>query len=287
VEAVDPGNQLPPLDGTQVLLPYLDVPGTLQEFGDRRRAEPGVRYVHQVLKALRALSVWGEVEAVHVHKVLGQTEHADPRIRSQAFASLSQLPGELVPHEELLAMAEGPGPVEQRRLALMAFSHGSHPKVWLELHRIATDGKHECQGVALERLADLGNGFTITVLSEVDSTNLGFHGAVQARSTIARVEKRISGDSPAKQAQGFRQYVERAAWAEAADHPLRNRLADWTGKALNNVLSADELRGAVQDLRQDYTLSPGFGREEAQGVEQAVRRWLALLEEQARARLRK
>src|SRR5262249_33542804 len=48
------GNALPPLQPAEVFR-HLDAPAELAVFGDRKKAEPGKVYVHQVLRAIQGL----------------------------------------------------------------------------------------------------------------------------------------------------------------------------------------------------------------------------------------
>ena len=275
VVAGDSGELLPPFDGTQILLPYLDVPPTLEEFGDRRRAEPRKRYVHQVLRALNGLAVWGGMEAPHVSKVLALTRHGDRRIRNQAYTTLTKLPGHLVPRERLLAAANAEGPEADRRLAFMAYSYSPHPSVWLHLHAVARDPAHFAVDLARSRLVDVGDSYTVAALAGAEWPTRDERKALRLSEVTKQIAGRIQGGSQIAALPGFRAAVERVAWARSAGHADAAALETWLRDAAA-ALGA-RLPEVKEELADRYEPSPVFRGQEAKGVARAVRELLSAL----------
>lgn len=158
---------LPPLDAMQLLVPALDAPAELLDFGDRLRAVPGERYVHQVLRALSGVLVYGEADDLVVQKVLRLASHQNAAVRGQAFTTLSKLPPGLVPHVGLRKLADDPRlPDEQRQLATLTLSFSAHPLAFFGVHEIAHDERHPGRIAALRRLGEIGDATTAQELQQ-------------------------------------------------------------------------------------------------------------------------
>lgn len=144
-------DSLPPLDGRELLMPYLDPPGTLVRFGDRLTAEPGTVYLHQVIRALEGVSVRGRLDSMGVTKVLRLTEHRMLPVRLQAFESLASLPPELVPWRDMERLASDPErDTVGRAGAVQVLGKSLHPEAGRALAQIATNPAHPCWRQALE-----------------------------------------------------------------------------------------------------------------------------------------
>lgn len=282
-EPGDPGDQLPPLDEMQVLMPYLDPGPVLQEFGDRLRAEPGVRYVHQVVRSLRALPVWGEIEPLHARKVFALVRHPHAIIRAEAFAAFTRMPGHVVPWRELEPLTRT-GSEADRRLALLAWSYGDHPRVFLELHVRAMDPEEELWEVALSRLRDVGTGFSAAWLQQRladPAAPSDLRRSLAARGALQAIDKRAR--SVAADPAWLGRHLERLAWAERAGHVLAADLKDHVERTLR-AMPAAERAAWLAALRTGFEPGPGFAAEEAGTVASGVRGWLDRLERTAAGR---
>lgn len=226
----DPGPQLPPLDDAEILLSWFDVPKELAVLGDRTRIEPGRRYVHQVVRALRAAHVRASVIGPHSGKIAQLIKHPDNFVRTEATAALSRLPGTIVPHERLLDLAHETSDVVAQRLATTALSYSTHPAAFFALHTIAADGQHPGALAARQRLADIGDAFTLRWLDN------DTHRDLVSTKTITTRLRSADRDHQMRQAGVL---LERAVWALAGNHALASLATD----AL-----IDALRGSGADV---------------------------------------
>jgi hypothetical protein len=170
VKPAPAGRYLPALDAMQLLVPWLDAPADLTEWGDRKKQEPKVRYVHQVVRALGGVIVHGDTDDLVVAKVMALTKHGHVVLRTAAFKTLAALPGGCVPVEALHKMAmSGAEDAEQRRLATMALSYGTHPRVVELLGAIAKEPTHPGCDVAVDRLGEIGNPSTAAMLARIET----------------------------------------------------------------------------------------------------------------------
>ncbi len=203
---------LPPLDPMQVLVPMLDAPAGLAEFGDRLRAEPGVRYVHQVLRALGGVLVYGEADDLVVQKVLRLAGRAHPAVRQQAFHTLTKLPSGLVPHAGLQKLADDPGQSDaQRQLATLALSFSVHPTAFFRVFEIANDAAHPGRLAALRRLGEIADAATVGELQRLQELHAEDGPAAQAlAAALATYERRRAANVLAQVAP-----VQALAWRTA------------------------------------------------------------------------
>jgi len=267
VNAGDAAKYLPPLEAMQLLVPLLDAPAKLEQFGDRRTAEPRVRYVHQVLRGLHGVLVYGEADDLIVLKVLALCRHANTAVSSAAFTTLSKLPGGSVPFEPLRRIV-GDATVdpERRRLAAMAMSFSTHPLAFFELHSIALDAAHPASDVAIARLGEIGDDTTAAVLQGFVVADLERGKRIGAALTA--IERRKKG-SEFLQPGPMSTLLWRIAWlrvtgdgrakahAEAAVHLLRTP---------GNV----DIGGYVEPFTHAAMPGSPFRGEEAERIDKAV-----------------
>lgn len=271
---------LAPLDPVQVLVPLLDAPAAIVEFGDRLRAEGRTRYVHQVLRGLSGVAVFGATDDLIVHKVVALTRHPHAAIASAAFTALSKLPGAAVPYEPLRRIvddaAADPG---RRRLAAMAFSFSAHPAAFFRLHEIARDPAHPASDVAIARLGEIGDPATEADLQ-------GF--AVADLERGKRIGAALAAIGRRRQAKDFLQagplaaLLLRAGWLAAANDPRAEGYAADVEHLLRSQAGGVELDGWLDPYRAGVAPSPLRG-EEAQRVDAAIGRLVARLLQPARA----
>lgn len=271
-EPADPGNQLPPLDGVMLFLPYLDG-GKVVEFGDRKTAEKGVRYVHQVVRALGSLTVWGEIGPPEVGKVVRLMRHEHPQVVSAATTVLTTLPGDLLPLDDLWRMTqEGDDAARQR--ALLVFSYGTHPRAFFALHRAAVDSDVPLREVALRRLVEVGSSFTVWWLDQTAVPDFPPEALTQRAlwesmrgEVIDSIRKRPNFPRDAAEMQ---RWLEREVWGARNGEQLGALYAEWL-RGLAAGDRAAELRRSAALLDGAVGPSRHFGAEEAAAIAKAVR----------------
>jgi len=249
-EPEDPGAQLPPHDPMQVLVPMLDTPGELLRFGDRLRAEPKARYVHQVLRALDGVIVVGRNDAMVVAKVARLMGHHLPEIRTAATATLTRLPPASVPWQDLLAMTTDAAEAVQRRNATTALSYSSHPCAFFTLHGIAADADHPGASVALVRLGDIGDAYTATFLRELAT-------AQPEREAVAAQLQRVEEHLRASQVTAAiaRKWLDRVVWLRDTADPRAATAAAATTRMLRQQ---PDRQAVTTALRQALLLTDPF-----------------------------
>ncbi|MCA8967031.1 MAG: hypothetical protein KDC48_19280, partial [Planctomycetes bacterium] len=266
--------QLPPLEPLPFLVPQLDPPAQLAVFGDRKRAEPGVRYVHQVQRALGAVIVHGEADDLIVRKVLTLTSHEHADLRREAFATLGRLPGGLVPWAELLTIVDDADePVARRRLATMALSFSAHPRAFFRITELAREFNHPGNAIALARLAEIGDATTDPATFAEDEAPAA---AAATLADAARVFLARQQSGAASQALPTRHLLWRLAWlqlrgdprAAAHDAAAARLLASKVGPQLTLAQAAAAVLNAPTEP------SPFRGEEERQ-VQIELQRWIA------------
>lgn len=252
----DPGEQLPPLDDAAVLLSYFDAPRELPVLGPDGRVEPGKRYLHQVVRALRGAHTRSAFIAPQVAKIANLLLHPHATVRAEAASALTRLPGNLVPHERLLPLTAPPHDPVLRRLATLASSFSAHPAAFFALHDIAADAAHPGSAAAKQRLAEIGDAITVAWMQE---------RGVEVPGLAAAVAARAQADA-ANQQTWLQTTFERAAWAAATGHalaaPAGHGLAEAARTCAPRTLAAvralqvevDERRWDPGDLRLQLRL---------------------------------
>lgn len=203
----DAGDSLPPLDDAAILLSYFDVPRDLAELGPGDQVEVGRRYLHQVVRALRGARTRAAFIAPHVGKIAALLQHPHAAVRAEAAAALSRLPGDLIPYERLLRIANEGDDSALRRLATLALSYATHPAAIFAMHDIAADPGHPGAEAARQRLCEIGDAFTTAWMARNGSVWPDVATAIEARA----------GDESTRQAR-WQIAFERAAWAAATEH---------------------------------------------------------------------
>ena len=179
------------------------------------------------------------------------TRHRDARVRRAACLAFSHVPSEQIPYREFLAVARSPAEDEDRRAALMAASFATVPEVWLLLHQLAKDPLDPTWPVAVSRLGDVGNGFTVAWL-EALPLELGQRTEIQ--STLQMVRCREASRNPVELPLHAETCLRRAAWAETSKHPLAPRLAEWTLTQLREWQTTPAVANHLQSLAEDPQL---------------------------------
>ena len=211
----DPGEQLPPHDPMQMLVPMLDAPTELPWFGDRLRAEPRQRYVDQVLRALAGFAVLGQDEPMIVAKVVTLMGHPQAEVSVAATEAITKVPATSVPWKKLLALATDAEEDDLRRKATTALSHSHHPAAFFALYEIGEDNEHPGNSLALLRLGDLGDAYTLEMLRELSA-------AQPDRSSLKKQVSRLEQNlrlHPELTQHDARKLLDRIVWLRLTESP--------------------------------------------------------------------
>jgi hypothetical protein len=240
-----------PLDPA-VVLRDLDAPAKLAVFGSRTRAEAGVRYVHQVKRAMDGLVISGRREAKWLEKLLALTTHGNAEIRQAAFLTYTRM-RQFVPLDATeRALNDDKERPKVREAALMAFSFAQHPRVYAKLHALALTPGHPIWRAAVSRLGDLGDGFTLLHLKNLN-TKLKPDQLRLLDAQRDRIRERIAAYKPENMHRGFiQQRLERAAWTDLMCDPLEGTLIPWTLKSLGAHIGTPVVRQGLESLSTDY-----------------------------------
>ncbi|HEU4419402.1 MAG TPA: hypothetical protein VFT55_10715 [Planctomycetota bacterium] len=260
---------LPALDAMQLLVPWLDAPAELAEWGDRKQQEPRVRYVHQVTRALSGVIVHGANDDLVVTKVVALTKHANGVVRTTAFKTLAALPGGCVPVEALHKVAvNGAEDAEHRRIATMALSYSTHPRVMELLAVIAADATHPGCDVAVDRLGEIGDPTTSAMLARIETRDP--ERLRHIASSISKIQQRQRAAEFLRPVP-LRRLLERVAWLRVQKDPAAAAEAKTTAELLRQLAPQGQL-GTVLDafLNLPAPISP-FRGEEVERVERELR----------------
>jgi hypothetical protein len=269
VKPAPAGRYLPALDAMQLLVPWLDAPADLTEWGDRKKQEPKVRYVHQVVRALGGVIVHGDTDDLVVAKVMALTKHGHVVLRTAAFKTLAALPGGCVPVEALHKMAmSGAEDAEQRRLATMALSYGTHPRVVELLGAIAKEPTHPGCDVAVDRLGEIGNPSTAAMLARIETRDP--ERLRHIASSISKIQQRQRAAEFLRPVP-LRRLLERVAWLRVQKDPDAKAEARTTEELLRQLAPQGQLGTVLEAfLNLPAPISP-FRGAEVERVEQELR----------------
>lgn len=264
VTAAESTDQLPPLEPLPFLVPQLDPPARLVEFGSRTRAEPGVRYVHQVRRALGAVIAHGEADDLIVRKVLTLTLHANTELSRDAYATLGRLPPGRVPGAQLLEQVDDATiPAARRRLATLALSFSAHPRAFFRIEALAREVGHPGHEIAVARLAEIGDTTT-------DPAVFG-EQAAHARVFRSRLQS-----GAANQAMPVRHLLWRMAWLRRHGDPRAAAHEAAAAAILGpQVGPQNSLSQAVAAVLGDPPEPSPFRGDEERQVLDELQRWIA------------
>jgi hypothetical protein len=256
----DVSSALPPLKAEDVFA-HLDAPATLEQFGNRKKAEAGKVYQHQVLRAIDGFVASGRYFEPWLGKVMALTKHSDQKVRQTSLLSIthfySKLDAKKYPISDLVKVADEPSePDAIRESAFMAYTYFGHPSVWIKLHTVAATPTHPGWRAAVSRLFNYGNGFTIQFLSDLDESALSKDDA----ELWSRTRKQLEAVETSQQNKGkplynseyaLRLALERAAVAELTEPPVAEQLTAWT---VREIASGVDRKGIAElwRLRDNY-----------------------------------
>jgi hypothetical protein len=212
----------PPYDAER-LLAALTPPREVPAFGDRKRAEPGVTYLHQVE---RALAVWirspvrGEPWEQRVAALLAHPSHAVRR--AVALACSLKRPGPAL-LRGMLALLDDPAvSPDARSAALVALSLWATPEVSLRLIDIALDPRHPSFTAAASAAADRDRGFLLRAWEGLDVRPAGPVAAAFVQAQHDRLEARLAAEDADARVRavapllGLAAYADLVGWSRAA-----------------------------------------------------------------------
>jgi hypothetical protein len=263
---------LPPLKLESVLA-FLDAPEKLEEFGLSERAEPGKVYVHQVIRAINGLVVCKQTDEPWRAKLQALTKHSHIGVRRAAYQAYTHATA-LIPIKEFLATVEKSTDAEDRKMALLAVSYSPHPQIYALLHHISVDPKHPAWNVAMSRLGDLGNGFTLEHLKSLKPETLSAADQHFFEQQLKRIRERTATEDAPRIAAQLRVLFERAAWVDTHCDPLEQTLVNWTLKHVRAQVNDIKVQQALQQLKS-YVEPPEMQKESGgfAGFQDRVRRY--------------
>ena len=225
-EPPDISGLLPPLD-EPFLLGLLQPPEGVQEFGDRRRAEQGAAYVHQVQRALDLLGRKRERTDEQRADLARLLEHSHRRVRQAAALTYTRLPMAEIPLdrlEDIVRRANEHATV--RVAALLAISYGPDPHAQMRLVSRVLDPADPLWNAAVSRLADLADAVTATLLAELAGTTPEQQAVLDA--ALQRMRARSVPERPEHLAAIVTRTLEATAYARLASAGHRARLTRLT-----------------------------------------------------------
>lgn len=172
IEAQDPRPSLedasryaPPFDPA-VVLAALTPPAEVVDFGGAARAEPGVVYAHQVVRALEAWATTNRRVEPWNGRVAALVGAASPAVAKAAALACAWLPAADVPVERLSALLDATDrPGDVRAAAAIGLSYAPTPDAYLRVCAVAADPAHVAWSAAVSRLGDVGDELALAVLA--------------------------------------------------------------------------------------------------------------------------
>lgn len=281
----DAGKYLPPWD-PEVLLAPLVAPPDLAELGDRRKAEPGKRYVHQVVRAIDVLAesaLHGEPWAGRLAALVG---HPHSGVRRAACLAYGSRPPDEVPLAalEVRASDEAETPAV-RAAAVLGLSYAESPAAYGVLLGVATTPAHPAWRAAVSRLGDLDDGFALEVWKGLDVAAAGADAKAFLAAQADRIRARVAATDGAALASRVVPMLERAASMDLSCGPFEGTFVSWSLLAVHARRGEPEVRGALEQAKEAYE-SPHAERGLADPLRDRVRAYARSVLEEDEASLR-
>ncbi|MBC7965950.1 MAG: hypothetical protein H7Z17_08500, partial [Fuerstia sp.] len=168
----------------------------LADFGERKMAEPSAVYKHQVIREINGVAVSGRRDAKLLEQVRQLTRHSDNEVRQTAFLAHSYLLPQTPAterHDDFVATIDDSAePAMIREAALLGLSYHNHPSVLLKLHQVAADPKHPAWNAAVSRIGDIGRGFSVSLLRQLQKAKLTDKQSTLLADSLKRLTDRES-----------------------------------------------------------------------------------------------
>lgn len=146
-----------------------------EQFGDRLRAEEGVAYEHQILRAINAVAISGRRSDQLKLQLQQLVDHPNERVRIEALLAHSFLlpDTEAEKPTRLIEIVEDKSEADKvRQAAMLAVSYQQHPALILKLHTVARTPEHPAWNSAVSRIGDIGNDYSRQILDTLPKDQL-------------------------------------------------------------------------------------------------------------------
>ncbi len=266
----DLGTALPPLEPVDVFR-HLDAPSELAGFGARSRAEPGVVYVHQVLRAIAGFEQSGKFRQPWIAKVRKLTRHPHPEVRQAALLTFTNFGATLDPADSPIddfrrMMDDVKETSAIREAALMAFSYCKHPQVYVRLHSLLDEPDHPAWPSAISRLNDMANEFTLEHYDRAKVPAKHVEWFDRHRESLRQWAENPQRSREPTQHEVQRR-LEHAAWAEHVKSPLAKTLTPWTKAQFAQI--DEKVERLLVQMYSSY--APSFAPADAPAFNRQVR----------------
>lgn len=209
---------------------YLTPPAQIADFGDAKNATEGVVYIHQVHRAIHAVTANGRRSRSVVDKVRDLTRSSVQSVRIHALLAFSQYAPDLSGTEQFAdfeSMVDDENePSEIREAALMGWSFHGHPSVTLKLYDVASDASHGAWKAAVSRLGDVGADYAIKLLGDLDRSDFNDEQLKILDDAVARITVRLT-KTPAPTSWVMANRIRLAVFADMAQYQKVDRLKKW------------------------------------------------------------
>ncbi|MBL8814461.1 MAG: hypothetical protein JNL58_00415 [Planctomyces sp.] len=246
VPPMDSGKYLPPLQVVDVFS-HLAKSGSVVDFADRKQAQPEAVYVHQIVREINGVAVSGRRNPELLNHVRQLTAHSNETIRQTAFLAHTYILPSTPSLERFDDFARVADDSKEsagiRESALMAFSYHNHPGVLLKLHQVASDTKHPAWNAAVSRIGDIGRGFSISRLKELQKATLTTDQSKLLNDSLQRLIERESAQRGVASWDMARRIV-LAVYAQQSGDPNAKHVREWvlTSKAQMTQADAQDLK---------------------------------------------
>ena len=192
---VDSSDYLPPLQVANVF-PHLSDAKDAVDYSQRKQADSGVVYTHQVVREINGIVVSGRRDPELLKTVRELTKHSNNEIRQAAFLAhtyiLPQTPATERLDDFVKVIDDSAESGMIRESALMGFSYHTHPSVLLKLHQVAADPQHAAWSAAVSRVGDIGKGFSVSLLKQLQNSQLTDEQSKLLADSLKRLTDRES-----------------------------------------------------------------------------------------------
>ncbi|TWU11771.1 WD domain, G-beta repeat [Symmachiella macrocystis] len=136
------------------------------------------------------------------------------------------------------------------------------PSEYLELHNNAARQGNPEWSDAVARLATVGDGFTLTILEEIDESKLTAAETELFNRSRQQIQDRANGRKKPWTAAHIDRLLEKAAYSDLMCDPTESTLVPWTLKSLRGAAESTSIvREMIVRVENDYKLSPSFEKD--------------------------
>lgn len=258
--ALDVGEYRSPWTPEEVFAALLDV-GEVSVLEEGAPAEEGVRYRHQVLRAIEGYAGLRRHGTALDAALVRLLAHEDDELASAAALAFSHFQPDEVPWEELRrTLRDDSIEVSRREAALLGLSYAPRAIAYVELHEIVSNPDHPLWAAALSRLGDLGDAFTLEHLRPLSQTRLLPEHGRQLLNEMERIVERVVAreQSVERVLAHLQPTLEAAAWARVIQSPLASALSGRARAACESAAQSVEGRARVEQLKGAYVPGAEF-----------------------------